>query len=69
MSTIRTSDPAFTLFTGALVAALAVHWFLRGESLDHSALRTWLVAGQFVLGAGVFALGWRQRSRVSSADA
>ncbi len=35
---------------GALLADQAVHWFIAGEFVDHSALRTGFVVLQHILG-------------------
>ena len=47
---------------GGIVAGMALYWFIRGDYADHSALRTVLVGGQFLLGAALVLYGWRKHS-------
>ena len=53
-------------FVGAMVAAMAVDWFVGGGPAEHSALRAVLVAGQVLVGVALAVSSWRKRAAAPS---
>ena len=49
-------------FLWAMVAAMAVDWFIGGDYADHSAPRAALVAGQVVVGIALVVSSWRRHA-------
>jgi hypothetical protein len=53
----------FYMLMGALIAAHAVHWFVGGESVGASELRTVAVVGQLVAGVALTLWAWTRRRK------